>query len=80
MLEKEWLENLAEEVEELRQSLGDVDLGTLVSDPRFSLTPRFRPPGLSSTPVKGRNSRRFATQCSIPSVLKRLTRIPRRSS
>jgi hypothetical protein len=34
MLEKEWLENLAEEVEELRQSLGDVDLGTLVSDPR----------------------------------------------
>jgi hypothetical protein len=36
MLEKEWLENLAEEVEESRQSLGDVDLDTLVSDPRFS--------------------------------------------
>jgi hypothetical protein len=33
---EEWLEGLAEEVEELRERLGGVDLDTLVSDPRFS--------------------------------------------
>jgi hypothetical protein len=33
---EEWLEDLAEEVEELRERLSDVDLDTLVSDPRFT--------------------------------------------
>jgi hypothetical protein len=33
---EEWLEDLATGVEELRQRLADVDLDTLVSDPRFS--------------------------------------------
>jgi hypothetical protein len=32
---EEWLKDLAEGVEELRQRLGDVDLDSLVSDPRF---------------------------------------------